>query len=209
MKKLEYPNNYRFIDRGFLPSDHRTVRDKLCDLLPEILPKEPGKILGAEIMRLVKDMPGGLFAAEATIRYHLSILSLNPSTPIAKCQDTQGYYLRPENQRTPENYFSELGRQSDVIDAAFSLIANLMGLHDLSVVETYNERSALMTQLFENEPDKWVALVEKESDPDPGVCEEPELDLKASEPMTTCPECEQQIPVKDTKCGLCDYEFPF
>ena len=71
-----------------------SLRDQLKDLLPEILPDSPSEsIKGTELIRLVKFRLNQDYS-DATLRYHFSIMCCDPSSPIAKVEQGQGYYLR-------------------------------------------------------------------------------------------------------------------
>lgn len=70
------------------------LRDQLKRILPEILPKKPSEaIKGTELILLVKYRLNQNYS-DATLRYHFSIMSCDPSSPIAKVEQGQGYYLR-------------------------------------------------------------------------------------------------------------------
>ncbi len=70
------------------------LRDQLKELLPEILPANPQEsIKGTELIRMVKFRLRQEYS-DATLRYHFSILCCDPSSPIAKVDQGQGYYLR-------------------------------------------------------------------------------------------------------------------
>lgn len=70
------------------------LRDQLRRILPEILPKNPNQsIKGTELIQLVKYRLHQNYS-DATLRYHFSIMSCDPSSPIAKVEQGQGYYLR-------------------------------------------------------------------------------------------------------------------
>jgi len=70
------------------------LRDHLKDILPQILPPNPAEaIKGTELIRLVRYRLGDEYS-DATLRYHFSIMSCDPSSPIAKVEQGQGYYLR-------------------------------------------------------------------------------------------------------------------
>ncbi|MCB1277532.1 hypothetical protein [Prosthecobacter sp.] len=70
------------------------LREQLRQLLPEILPHDPAdSIKGTELIRLVRLRLGEGYS-DATLRYHFSILSYDPTSPIAKVDQGQGYYQR-------------------------------------------------------------------------------------------------------------------
>ena len=77
-----------------------SLREQLKDLLPKILPNDPNEsIKGTELIRLVKFQLKQDYS-DATLRYHFSIMSCDPSAPIAKVAQGQGYYLRPDSRGT-------------------------------------------------------------------------------------------------------------
>lgn len=70
------------------------LRDQLKTILPDILPGNPvDSIKGTELIELVKYRLNQNYS-DATLRYHFSIMSCDPSSPIAKVEQGQGYYLR-------------------------------------------------------------------------------------------------------------------
>lgn len=70
------------------------LRDQLKEILPDILPRNPAQaIKGTELIDLVKNRLKQDYS-DATLRYHFSIMSCDPSSPIAKVEQGQGYYLR-------------------------------------------------------------------------------------------------------------------
>jgi len=70
------------------------LRDQLKEILPEILRPNPADaIKGTELIRLVKFRLRQEYS-DATLRYHFSIMCLDPASPIAKVEQGQGYYLR-------------------------------------------------------------------------------------------------------------------
>ena len=70
------------------------LREHLRHILPEILPTAASEaIKGTELIRLVRFRLGDEYS-DATLRYHFSILSYDPTSPIAKVDQGQGYYLR-------------------------------------------------------------------------------------------------------------------
>ena len=70
------------------------LREQLRHILPQCLPKDPSEaIKGTELIRLVRLQLEGDYS-DATLRYHFSILSYDPGSPIAKVDQGQGYYQR-------------------------------------------------------------------------------------------------------------------
>jgi hypothetical protein len=70
------------------------LRDQLKEILPDILPRNPNQaIKGTELIEMVKHRLKQDYS-DATLRYHFSIMSCDPSSPIAKVEQGQGYYLR-------------------------------------------------------------------------------------------------------------------
>lgn len=78
-----------------------SLREQLRDILPQILPTDPSEsIKGTELIRLVRYRLGAEYS-DATLRYHFSILSYDPTSPIAKVDQGQGYYLRLHSTDAP------------------------------------------------------------------------------------------------------------
>lgn len=70
------------------------LREKLREILPDILPEDPAEaIKGTKLIELVRVKLREDYS-DATLRYHFSIMCCDPSTPIAKVNQGQGYYLR-------------------------------------------------------------------------------------------------------------------
>ena len=70
------------------------LREQLKEILPPILPKSPAEsIKGTELIKMVKDRLTQTYS-DATLRYHFSVMSCDPTSPIAKVDQGQGYYLR-------------------------------------------------------------------------------------------------------------------
>lgn len=70
------------------------LREQLRTILPEFLPSDPREaVKGTELIRLVRLRLGEGYS-DATLRYHFSILSYDPTSPIAKVDQGQGYYRR-------------------------------------------------------------------------------------------------------------------
>lgn len=76
------------------------LRDQLKEILPDILPRNPAQaIKGTELIEMVKHRLKQEYS-DATLRYHFSIMSCDPSSPIAKVEQGQGYYLRTSTIHT-------------------------------------------------------------------------------------------------------------
>lgn len=71
-----------------------SLRTQLSELLPTLLPSNPAEaIKGTELIRLVRLQLKGNYS-DASLRYHFSIMSCDPASPIAKVEKGQGYYRR-------------------------------------------------------------------------------------------------------------------
>jgi hypothetical protein len=71
-----------------------SLRQQLSSILPEFLPSSPKQaIKGTELIRLVRMRLEGDYS-DASLRYHFSIMSCDPASPIAKVEKGQGYYRR-------------------------------------------------------------------------------------------------------------------
>ncbi len=73
-----------------------SLREQLREILPEILPANPAEpVKGTDLIQLVKYRLKQNYS-DATLRYHFSIMCCDPSSPIAKVDQGQGYYLRQQ-----------------------------------------------------------------------------------------------------------------
>ena len=71
-----------------------SLRKQLSDILPALLPANPADaIKGTELIRLTRLQLTGNYS-DASLRYHFSIMSCDPASPIAKVEKGQGYYRR-------------------------------------------------------------------------------------------------------------------
>jgi len=71
-----------------------SLRNQLSDILPTLLPGNPvDSIKGTELIRLTRLQLTGNYS-DASLRYHFSIMSCDPASPIAKVEKGQGYYRR-------------------------------------------------------------------------------------------------------------------
>ena len=95
-----------------------SLREQLREILPQILPSDPSEaIKGTELIRLVRFRLGDEYS-DATLRYHFSILSYDPASPIAKVDQGQGYYMRVGKSDTRAESFSlgMFGQQDEALD---------------------------------------------------------------------------------------------
>lgn len=71
-----------------------SLRKQLSEILPALLPNHPADaIKGTELIRLARLQLHGNYS-DASLRYHFSIMSCDPASPIAKVEKGQGYYRR-------------------------------------------------------------------------------------------------------------------
>ena len=96
-----------------------SLRQQLKQILPSLLPKESSEAMkGTELIRLVKFRLKQDYS-DATLRYHFSVLSADPSAPIAKVTRGQGYFLRPNTKAQLDAAASLIGlRQTSFIEDA-------------------------------------------------------------------------------------------
>jgi hypothetical protein len=106
------------------------LREHLRHILPDILPTNPAEaIKGTELIKLVRFQLGDEYS-DATLRYHFSILSYDPSSPIAKVDQGQGYYLRLKRSAAAAlngrgNLF-ESGVEGDVLRQRFLRVRSIV-----------------------------------------------------------------------------------
>ena len=104
------------------------LREQLRNLLPEILPDDPAdSIKGTELIRLVRLRLGDGYS-DATLRYHFSILSYDPTSPIAKVDQGQGYYQRQKkaagfNGAVRQSFFDDVGEGDQTWSRFLRLVA--------------------------------------------------------------------------------------
>ena len=73
-----------------------SLRKQLNNVLPTLLPSSPtDAIKGTELIRLARFSLNGNYS-DASLRYHFSIMSCDPTSSIAKVEKGQGYYRRSE-----------------------------------------------------------------------------------------------------------------
>ncbi|MFK7909642.1 MAG: hypothetical protein AB8F34_03480 [Akkermansiaceae bacterium] len=95
-----------------------SLRKQLNDVLPDYLPANPKEaIKGTELIRLLRMRLEGNYS-DASLRYHFSIMSCDPTSPIAKVEKGQGYYRRtapvPALSSAQEIFSQYQGRLDDM-----------------------------------------------------------------------------------------------
>ena len=95
-----------------------SLRKQLTDVLPDYLPANPKEaIKGTELIRLLRMKLEGNYS-DASLRYHFSIMSCDPTSPIAKVEKGQGYYRRtapvPALSSAQEIFSQYQGRLDDM-----------------------------------------------------------------------------------------------
>lgn len=130
-----------------------SLRNNLNILLPEVLPKDPREaIKGTELIRLVQLKIEGEYS-DASLRYHFSIMSCDPSSPIAKVERGQGYYLRvsqiPALSGAQELIAMKQGQLNVLgndLEASNNQINRLQKFH--AIIYKYSERRGLFPFVF-------------------------------------------------------------
>jgi hypothetical protein len=104
-------------------SDKNNLRESVKNCLQSILPADPSQaIKGTVLIRLLRmNLKLGDEYSDATLRYHLSILSYDMTSRIAKVDQGQGYYLRSPKSANREygvgtpGLFEESREQADLL----------------------------------------------------------------------------------------------
>jgi hypothetical protein len=107
-----------------------SLRKQLNDILPTLLPGNPSDaIKGTELIRLSRLQLNGNYS-DASLRYHFSIMSCDPGSPIAKVEKGQGYYRRsaplPALSGAQELIALTQGRLEDLTTVDQDLLDNTM-----------------------------------------------------------------------------------
>ncbi|MEJ6560826.1 MAG: hypothetical protein QNK83_11525 [Akkermansiaceae bacterium] len=129
-----------------------SLRSQLTELLTELLPSNPREsIKGTELIRLVRMKLDGNYS-DASLRYHFSIMSCDPSSPIAKVEKGQGYYKRgvqmPALSGAQEIVAMQQGRLDDLNDTSTTNQAMLRIQKFRAIVHKYAENKGLFTFEF-------------------------------------------------------------
>lgn len=107
-----------------------SLRKQLNEILPNLLPGNPADaIKGTELIRLTRLQLSGNYS-DASLRYHFSIMSCDPGSPIAKVEKGQGYYRRsaplPALSGAQELIALTQGRLEDLTSVDQELVDNTM-----------------------------------------------------------------------------------
>lgn len=107
-----------------------SLRTQLNDVLPTLLPGNPSDaIKGTELIRLARLQLKGNYS-DASLRYHFSIMSCDPASPIAKVEKGQGYYRRsaplPALSGAQELMALTQGRLDDLTSADQDVVDNTL-----------------------------------------------------------------------------------
>lgn len=107
-----------------------SLRTQLSDILPQLLPGNPADaIKGTELIRLTRLQLNGNYS-DASLRYHFSIMSCDPASPIAKVEKGQGYYRRsaplPALSGAQELLALTQGRLEDLTSVDQGVVDNAM-----------------------------------------------------------------------------------
>lgn len=129
-----------------------SLRSQLTELLNDILPSNPREsIKGTELIRLVRIKLDGDYS-DASLRYHFSIMSCDPSSPIAKVEKGQGYYKRgaqmPALSGAQEIVAMQQGRLDDLNDTSTTNQAMLRIQKFRAIVQKYAENRGQFTFEF-------------------------------------------------------------
>jgi len=107
-----------------------SLRKQLTEILPALLPGNPADaIKGTELICLTRLHLAGNYS-DASLRYHFSIMSCDPASPIAKVEKGQGYYRRsaplPALSGAQELIALTQGRLDDLTTVDQDLMDNAM-----------------------------------------------------------------------------------
>lgn len=128
--------------KKLFPTSRMSLRQQLNDNLPAILPVDPSQaIKGTELIRLVRMRLEGEYS-DASLRYHFSIMSCDPGSPIAKVEKGQGYYRRapavPDlikaKEMMSQGQLDEIGGDPRALDYAIARIQKFR-----AIVTRYSE----------------------------------------------------------------------
>ena len=139
-----------------------SLRNQLSELLSDLLPSNPKEaVKGTELIRLLRLKLTGEYS-DASLRYHFSVMSCDPSSPIAKVEKGQGYYRRgasmPALSGAQELVAMHQGRLDDLGDHT-SMDQAMLRLNKFrAIVQKYAETKGLFTFEFRESLSKEAPL---------------------------------------------------
>ncbi|MDA7882331.1 hypothetical protein N9A94_08515 [Akkermansiaceae bacterium] len=139
-----------------------SLRNQLSELLSDLLPSNPKEaVKGTELIRLLRLKLTGDYS-DASLRYHFSVMSCDPSSPIAKVEKGQGYYRRgasmPALSGAQELISISQGRLDD-FDNHTSIDRAMLRLNKFrAIVQKYAETKGLFTFEFRESLSKTAPL---------------------------------------------------
>ncbi len=139
-----------------------SLRNQLSELLSDLLPINPKEaVKGTELIRLLRLKLSGEYS-DASLRYHFSVMSCDPSSPIAKVEKGQGYYRRgasmPELSRV-QGIVSISQRNLDGLDDHNALDQAMLLLNKFrAIVQKYAETKGQFTFEFRESLSKEAPL---------------------------------------------------
>ena len=129
-----------------------SLRTQLSEHLADLLPPNPREaVKGTELIRLLRLRLDGDYS-DASLRYHFSVMSCDPGSPIAKVEKGQGYYKRgasmPALSGAQELVAMQQGRLDELGDNA-SIDQALLRLGKFrAIVQKYAETRSHFTFEF-------------------------------------------------------------
>jgi hypothetical protein len=136
-----------------LISTNMSLRKNLNEILISLLPTNPtDAIKGTELIRLARLQLNGNYS-DASLRYHFSIMSCDPTSPIAKVEKGQGYYRRsapaPALSSAQELLSLTQGRLDDIHHDQSSLDVTMLRIRKFrAIVHRYFEINGRFPFMF-------------------------------------------------------------
>ena len=182
-----------------------SLRQQLTDSLTEILPADPQQaIKGTELIRLVRMRLEGDYS-DASLRYHFSIMSCDPASPIAKVEKGQGYYRRapavPDlvkaREMMSQGQLDEVGTDPRALDYAVSRIQKFR-----AIVTRYSETNNRFPYQFRDSLGKGAPIGNLWKIPDMVI-----VDWESGEPDDTGFELDRTNIMLRRSVGLAPYRL--
>lgn len=129
-----------------------SLRSQLTTVLNEILPSNPSEaVKGTELIRLLRTKIGEDYS-DASLRYHFSVMSCDPASPIAKVEKGQGYYKRglsmPALAGASEIFTMQQAQLDDIGQSSTLDQVMLRREKFRAIIRKYNETQNLFTFEF-------------------------------------------------------------